>query len=72
MLVLIRCNKHHRLTATIKRWLFFVFQNNALNLFRFALIAGVTYSESVFRKSFVENVEVFLLEGWHGTTLTFV
>ena len=23
-----------------------------------------------FRKSFIENVEVFLSEGWHGTTLT--
>ena len=33
-------------------------------------LSGVTYCESVFRKSFVENVEVFLLEGWHGTTLT--
>ena len=26
--------------------------------------------ESVFRKSFSENVVVFLSEGWHGTTLT--
>ena len=35
-------------------------------------VVDVTYCESVFRKSFVENVEVFLLEGWHGITLTFV
>ena len=33
---------------------------------------GITYCESVFRKSFRENVEVFLSEGRYGTTLTFV
>ena len=31
---------------------------------------GVTYCESVFRKSSNENVEVFLLKGPNGTTLT--
>ena len=34
------------------------------------LPSDITYCESVFRKSFIENVEVFLSEGWHGTTLT--
>ena len=33
---------------------------------------GITYCESVFRKSFLENVEVFFLDGRYGTTLTFV
>ena len=32
----------------------------------------VTYCESVFRKSLIENVEVFLAKGRYETTLTFV
>ena len=32
----------------------------------------ITYCESVFRKSLLENVEVFLSVGRYGTTLTFV
>ena len=32
--------------------------------------SGITYCESVFRKSSNENVEVFLLKGRDGTTLT--
>ena len=41
-------------------------------LCQLVLLTDITYCESVFRKSFRENVEVFLSEGWHGTTLTFV
>ena len=33
---------------------------------------GITYCESVFRKSFIENVEVFMTRRAYGTTLTFV
>ena len=44
-------------------------------ILNFVVLSGKSHltlhiCESVFRKSFVENVEVFLLEGWHGTTLT--
>ena len=31
---------------------------------------GITYCESVFRKSFIENVVVFIIAGRYGTTLT--
>ena len=36
------------------------------------LLTDITYCESVFRKSLNENVVVFFIAGWHGTTLTFV
>ena len=34
--------------------------------------SDVTYCESVFRRSLIENVEVFLAKGRYETTLTFV
>ena len=34
--------------------------------------SDITYCESVFRKSLIENVEVFLAKGRYETTLTFV
>ena len=57
----------------IPRWVLSVSEKLFLHLWSQAVEpSDITYCESVFRKSFVENVEVFLLEGWYETTLTFV